>query len=191
MIYYYLLLCLFLCPKDLGQNFTQNDVDCPKEWDKNSIIKSDTQFPEQLNSYSTENKKSKACVKKSLKIPIGVGGIFFAGAYPYGKKKSSGKKSGGHGYIPPSVRITDGVIANSKGYEDIKYAIFDNPFFDRLHVVYQFFDCSGNDSWIGFIMNSFEVCKCKFTGDFYFHRDEIHEGFTRNRFIEFAQIKEK
>ena len=190
----FFMICLFFCPKDWGQNFIQNDVECSGKLEFSSA-QSDVECPVNqicigCHPYSTENEKSKVCVKKAYKSPIRAG-ILFAYAYPYGKKKSSGKKSGGHGYIPPSVRITDGVIVNSKGDEDIKYAIFDNSFFNHVKVVYQFFDCSGNDSWIGFIMNSLEVCNCKFTGNFNLDRNKINEIHKRNTFIEYAQIQEK
>jgi hypothetical protein len=189
------MICLFFCPKDWGQNFTQNDVECSGKLEfsstqNNSLCPGKQKCHFGFHPCSTENKKSKVCVKKAYKSP-NLAGLLVADAYPYGQKKSRGKKSGGYGYIPPSVRITDGVIVNSKGDEDIKYAIYGNSFFDHVKVVYQFFDCSGNDSWIGFIMNSLEVCNCKFTGNFNLDRNKINEIDKRNTFIEFAQIEEK
>ena len=201
------MFCLFFCPKDWGQNFTQNDVEysdkfdfspaqnnssCSEKFDF-SPAQSDVECPvNQIcigrHPYSTENEKSKVCVKKAYKSPIRAG-ILFANSIPHGKKKSSGKNRGGYGYIHPSDLIADSFFVNSNGDKDIEYSIFNNMI--GIHVVYLFFDCSGNHSWIGFFMNSLEVCKPIIKGDFYFHRDEKYEGFTRSDLIYRAKITDK
>ena len=172
---FFFILCLFFCPKEWMQNFTQNNSLCPVN--QNHIG---------CHFYPNENIKSEVCVKKADKSPI-ESGFLIAYAQPYGKKKRSRKNRGGNSQIysnPTPIDTGDFYIPDNNNIIRIRYYVYRDG-----RVEYSAYIDSGKDSFFKYLFNGFNVIRCMFYGRFYI--DDPNEKLNFEKFLEKSNYKNR